>query len=97
MSLLVCSDLTTFFGNNRTIYNRTDIPCTLPMYIINRKAYTQQNDEKVLKLAISGLFFVYFWPFQTHNPTFTTNVKDFHPVYGDGIRPHVLLNMSLLA
>ena len=44
------------------------------------------------KWANPGLFFVYFWSFQTNITIFTTNV---HPLYGAGIRTHNLWNVSL--
>ena len=50
------------------------------------------------KWAKPGLFFVYFWSFQTSIITiFTTNIceKNVHPVYGAGMRTHNLWNVSL--
>ena len=48
-----------------------------------------------LKWANPGLFFIYFWSFQTNN-TFLQqiNVKNVHPVYGAGIQTHYLSDMS---
>ena len=39
------------------------------------------------KMAILGLFFIYFLSFQTNNTNFTQiNVKNIHPVSGAGIK-----------
>ena len=50
------------------------------------------------KLANPGLFFVYFWSFQTNNTIFTTNqcekCPNVHLVNGARIRTHNLQNMS---
>ena len=51
------------------------------------------------KWANPGLFFVYFWSFQTNNIIFTTNQCEkchVHSVYGAGIQTHDFWNMSLL-
>ena len=51
------------------------------------------------KWANLGLFFVYFWSFQTNNTIFTTNQCEkchVHPVSGAGIRTQHLWNVSLL-
>ena len=47
---------------------------------------------------INGLFFVYFWSFQTIITIFTTNKceQNVHPVYGAGIQTHDLRNTFLL-
>ena len=50
-----------------------------------------------LKLAIPGLFFIYFCPFkQTLQFAQQLKVKNFHPVSIAGIWTLELLNMSLL-
>ena len=48
--------------------------------------------------AINGLFFVYFWSFQTIITIFTTNKceQNLHPVYSAGTRTRNLLSISLL-
>ena len=48
-----------------------------------------------IKWANPGLFFVYFWSFQTKfHFLHQINVKNVHPVYGAKIRAHDLTNMS---
>ena len=48
------------------------------------------------KWANPGLFIVYFRSFHTNNTMFQQiYVKNVNPVYGAGIRAHVLRNMSL--
>ena len=48
------------------------------------------------KWANPGLFFVYFWSFQTNITNFNNKYlwKNVHPVYSVGIRTHVLRNES---
>ena len=51
----------------------------------------------VLKCAIPGLFFVYFWSFQTNNTILhQIYVKNVHPVYRAGIRTHNLSEQKSL-
>ena len=49
------------------------------------------------KWANPGLFFIYFWSFQTNIITILQQiyVKNVHPVYNTGIRTHDLWNISL--
>ena len=56
----------------------------LPMLPDPREAF-------YLKWVNQGLFFVYFWSFQTKNTIFTTNqCENVHSVYSVGIQSHDL-------
>ena len=57
---------------------------------------TNKQGSNFFKWANPGLFFVYFWSFQTKNSIFITNqlLKNVYPVYNAGIWTHDLSNMS---
>ena len=71
--------------------------CNFANHKMVRSMSFKKNDPKFRifwkKWASSGLFFVYFWSFQTNNTTFTTNVKNVQRVSSAGIRTNDLLNM----
>ena len=73
----------------------------LKLFLIDEME-TNRKKKKILflkKIGQPGLFFVYFWSFQTNITIFTTNKCEkcqVHPVYGTGIRTHDLSITSLL-
>ena len=52
--------------------------------------------NKFYKWVIPGLFFIHFRSFQTTKNLQQIYMKKVHPVYGAGIRTHILLIMILL-
>ena len=80
------------------MYHLSSFTSTLPHKKILHSRENKRNKTFLRKMGIPGLFFYYFWSFQTNNTIFTTKQCEKCPninlVYGAEIRTHDLLNVN---